>query len=121
MEALFAQLLDSVDLTQVLAVFASSDEDGVGAVLLLLLGGPAFFMFTYMRYRNTDKRHRHEIETPAEMNNLQQYNNFIKHLTRQSSSTITGANDNVVSGSLLSNGGASKSFKAINDITKNFK
>lgn len=84
-----------------LAVFLdSSSDEGMELGLLLLLSGPAFFLFTYLRYRNTDKRHYHEVETPAEMSNLQQYDNLVEHLTRQRSSQIDGANDSMVTGSL---------------------
>ncbi|HBT95139.1 MAG TPA: growth/differentiation factor [Coriobacteriia bacterium] len=121
MEALVFDFLGGMDITSTIsAIFASGDEDGAGLALLLLMSGPAFFMFTYLRYRNTDKRHGHEHETPAEMNNLQQYDNLVKRLTRQDSSRISGANEDAVTGSLASNQGIAGSDMA-KSILKSFK
>lgn len=96
----------SASLTATFALFFEAREDGAGLIFLLLLGGPAFFTITYLRYRNTDKRHKHEAETPAEMCNLKKYDNLVQHLTRQKSRTIEGANNNSVKGSLGSDLGS---------------
>ena len=84
--------------------FADSDEGGL-AILILLLAGPIFFSIMYFRYRNSDKRHSHERETPAQMSNLRAYDNFVQHLTRQRSRTIAGENSKRVEGSLAKNSG----------------
>ena len=82
------------------AAFRDSDESG-NAILLLLLSGPAFFLFNYMRYRNKDKRHRHESETPTRIENLRRYDNFIEHKKGCQSKTIQGENSMRVSGSVV--------------------
>jgi hypothetical protein len=103
MDMFFTNLIGAASLIDFVSIvaFFSDDELPASIVLVLLLGGPAFYIFTYMRYRNVDKRHIHETETPAQMSNLQQYDNFIEHRTRQRSRAIGGANDSSVTGSLM--------------------
>ena len=83
------------------ATFIDSDEGG-SFIFLLLLSGPAFFFFNYLRYRNRDQRHRHESETPTRIENLRQYDNFITHDKGCQSKTIKGENSLRVSGSIVS-------------------
>jgi hypothetical protein len=88
------------------SIFLESDEgDGSAAIFLILLAGPIFFIAMYTRYRNTDKRHFHEKETPVQMSNLRAYDNFVKHLTRQDSSKIRGENGSRVEGSIVKSKG----------------
>jgi len=80
---------------------ASDDESGLLAVgVILFLAGPIFYSVTYARYRNKGERHYHERETPTEMSNLRAYDTFIRCDKRQSSSTISGANNTRVDGTL---------------------
>lgn len=64
--SLIVQLLEPV---QALASMAM-ESDGDNRWALLLAGpisGFAFYSFTFLRYRNTDKRHAFEHETSAQM------------------------------------------------------
>ena len=83
------------------AVAFMDSEDNANVILVLLLSGPAFFLFHYMRYRNKDKRHRHESETPTRIENLRRYDNFIEHKKGCQSKTIQGENSMRVSGSVV--------------------
>lgn len=81
-----------------LHVLASSDEDSGNFALVLLLGGPAFFFYVFMRYRNVDKRHKHETETAAIKLDVKSYDEKIKSLTNLSNSRMFGANNTMVTG-----------------------
>ena len=82
-------------------LLASSDEDGFGNLgLILLLAGPAFYALIYFRYRNTHRRHKHEKETEAEVDNLQAGDHFVQRRTGLSNSTMAGANHKDVRGAL---------------------
>ena len=83
-----------------LAAFFDSDEGGM-LFLLLLLAGPIFFGIFYLRYRNSDKRHFHESETPVQIANLHSFDQFVSQLKNQRSNTIAGANNAMVHGSIL--------------------
>lgn len=83
------------------------EEDASGAFYVgcaLFLAGPIFFGITYARYRNRGERHYHERETPVRMENLRAYDTFERHLVKQESSRIAGANSNQVKGSLVQGG-----------------
>ncbi|WP_182113411.1 MULTISPECIES: growth/differentiation factor [unclassified Actinotalea] len=84
--------------TQVLASSGSSDSDPRAWGLLLLLAGPAFYISMYLRYRNTDKRHKHEIETRATLHDVRASDTFHKSLTRLSNARMNGANNTEVRG-----------------------
>ena len=83
---------------------ASSEDDGSGGLVALgiaiLFAGPIFYAIVYGRYRNKGARHYHESETPAQMNNLMVYDNFVRHEKGSSSSSISGANESKVTGAL---------------------
>lgn len=88
-----------------LIAFAEDEtSSGVYIGLALFLAGPLFFAITYARYRNRGERHYHERETPVRMENLQVYDTFERHLVKQESSRIAGANDRQVKGSLVQGG-----------------
>ena len=101
-------ILGSMDPATLVVAFADSDG-GELAILLLLLSGPIYFSIIYGRYRNKDKRHFHEKETPVRMTNLQSYDQFYEHLKGQRSSTIKGANNKLVEGSLVKSSGGLQS------------
>ena len=83
--------------TQVLA--ASSDgSDGGSSGLLLFLSGFVFYGLTYLRYRNTDKRHLHARETEAKLANVQATDDLVGKRTRQSNKRISGANERQIEG-----------------------
>ncbi|EFV15059.1 hypothetical protein [Segniliparus rugosus] len=77
---------------------SSSSDHSKWYGLLCLLGGPGFFMFMYMRYRNTDKRHHHETETASEVANLQSGDRHVDHVTGSSNSQMSGRNERQVRG-----------------------
>ena len=65
---------------------------------LFLLSGIIYFFVIYNKYRNTGARHSHERETKSNMKNLRSVDDFVRHKTRLSSSTMDGANNKRVSG-----------------------
>lgn len=65
--------------------------------LFLILGFVYFFMI-YFRYRNSNARHKHEVETKRNIFNLRKTDNLIKHQKGLSNSTMSGANNNRVRG-----------------------
>lgn len=86
------------DVTNVLIASSSSDGDNSWFGLLFLLSGPAYFMFMYMRYRNTDKRHLHERETLAKVDKLQSLDTKIDSVKGSRQSKMSGANHHDVNG-----------------------
>lgn len=86
------------DVTEVIVASSSSDGDGSWFGLLFLLSGPAYFLFMYRRYRNTDKRHLHERETAADVDNLEMIDTKIDSVKGSRKSKMTGANHREVNG-----------------------
>lgn len=84
--------------TQVLAESSSSD-DGGSLAFLALLAGPLFYGLIYLRYRNTDKRHKHESETEASLHNLREDDRYHRALRGVSNSKMQDANNHEVRGS----------------------
>jgi hypothetical protein len=101
-----------------LPIIASTESDGgeeiLAAAAACLLAGPLFFIWKYLYYRNADKRHSHERETKALIENVVAEDNFIKQRTRLRNSEMDGRNDRRVDGALL-NGGIGS---AISKLTK---
>jgi hypothetical protein len=84
----------------------SNDSDlAAAAPLLLCLSGFIYFGIMYARYRNSDKRHHHEAETPATIRDLQRYDQFSQHLRRLRNSQMQDRNDSQVDGALNVGGG----------------
>lgn len=78
---------------------AESDDDGWGKIgLILFLAGPLFFAMKYFKYRNTDKRHRHESETKAQMDNVMAGDEFVKSMKGLKNSRMPNANHTAVRG-----------------------
>lgn len=75
---------------------ASEDGDSSGISLILLASGFVFYIAIYLKYRNTNKRHSHEAETIAKIENVVASDNKIKRVTGVSSSSIRGANNKEV-------------------------
>ena len=116
MNLLLLQLISAIN-PAVLSLAYLMDDDGEGWIILaLLLAGPIFYFIMYSRYRNADKRHFHEKETPATLSNLRSYDNYVKTLKKQSSSRIHGANNQMVQGSIVKNSGTVG--KMIDSVTK---
>jgi hypothetical protein len=89
-----------LDIILLIPLESSSDSDAALAPLLLCLSGVVYFVYFYLRYRNTDKRHHHERETISSTANLREYNELVKHRTRIRSSEMDGRNDEEVEGTL---------------------
>ena len=104
MSLLFSSIFLWVD-PATLSIFFDSDGGGEFLIFFLLIAGPVYGITVYARYRNKDKRHFHEKETPVQMSNLRGYDNFVKSLKRQNSNKIKGANDARVEGSIVKNQG----------------
>lgn len=84
--------------SSLLAASSSSEEDGGGFGLLFLASGFIFYAAIYIRYRNVDKRHKHESETQAAVLNMQQQDEFVKSRKGLSNRRMTGANNTEVRG-----------------------
>lgn len=88
------QSLSFVATDSVVLASSSGDSDG-GLVYLLLLGplaGVAFYSMTFMRYRNTDKRHEYEHETASEMRGVEGFEHKVDELHSTESKRISGDN-----------------------------
>jgi hypothetical protein len=82
-------------------VMASEGDDDARSIgLVFLLAGPIFYWVIYMRYRNSDKRHHHELETEAKIHDLQQTDEFVQARKGLTSSSMKGANYKDVRGSV---------------------
>lgn len=76
----------------------SSDDDSGGLGLVFLLSGFIFYALVYFRYRNVDKRHKHESETQATLHNVEEQDEFLASRTGLSNRKMTGANNTAVRG-----------------------
>lgn len=94
---LVTQILPTLE---VLAASGSSDDDGSGLALVLLLAGPVFYAVVYFRYRNSHQRHRHEKETEASTHDMRADDQFVQSRKGLSSSTMSGANHKDVRGTI---------------------
>jgi hypothetical protein len=102
------------------AASSSSDSDNAALLpLLLCLSGFINFAVIYFRYRNSDKRHRHEADTKAEMLNLRQYDQLNKRRRLLSSSSMSDRNENMVEGAL--NSSAANVLGQLSNIKIEFK
>ena len=84
-------------LVELLGVFAMLLVD-FEFELIFLAAGFVYYFIIYSRYRNKDARHRHELETRRKIDNLKQYDNFVRSNNRQSSPWMSGANNTKVDG-----------------------
>lgn len=66
---------------------------------LFLLAGFVYFLIIFMRYRNSDARHKYETETKRKVLNLRKVDSFVRSEKGLTNSMINGANNKVVSGS----------------------
>ena len=82
---------------------------------LVYLPGVAYFIYYYMKYRNTNARHHHETETKRSIFNLRRFDQFFKKIKGVTNSKIKGINSNQVNGAT-----AQKSvMDSINKYTNN--
>jgi len=96
------KLLGVSALLEVLALIAYMLLSDFDYRFLFFLVGIIYFIVKYMKYRNTGARHHHETETKKEMFNVETVDNFVKHETRLSNSSMKGANNKSVTGIGLS-------------------
>lgn len=89
----------------VLASSSSSEGDPRAFGLLFFLSGFLFYGFMYLRYRNSDKRHRHEAETEARMLDVRAWDQQVDTQKGVSHSRMKGANNDEVRG-VVAQGGA---------------
>ncbi len=68
---------------------------------IFLLAGFIYFIFMYLKYRNSNARHTYEKETKTTISNLRNVDKLIKHETGLTNPKISGANNNVVKGESL--------------------
>lgn len=80
---------------------SGSGDDARGIGLVFLLAGFVFYTLVYRRYRNTDKRYRHESRTQASLHNVQADDGYIRTRRRLSNRRMEGANNHAVQGSRL--------------------
>ncbi len=93
-------MMDFVELavsSQVLQA-SGSDDDSTGFGIFFLASGFVFYALVYFRYRNVNKRHKHESETEATMHNLREVDQKVKSLTGLSNSRMAGENGDEVRG-----------------------
>lgn len=65
---------------------------------IFILSGFIYFIFMFVRYRNSNARHKYEKETKTTISNLRNVDRLIKHQTGLTNSRMNGANNNSVSG-----------------------
>jgi hypothetical protein len=71
-----------------------------GLPIVLLLVTLIVYACNFWRYRNTNKRHHHEVETRADIFNVQEYDQFNKRKNGRTGLSMHGRNDELVEGSL---------------------
>ncbi len=63
---------------------------------VFLFAGLIFFFAIFFRYRNSDARHKYELETKKTISNVRSVDNFIKSRKGLSNSHIEGANNTTI-------------------------
>lgn len=81
-----------------------ADDDGWMLGLLGLTPGFIFYWLKMSKYRNMDKRHKHEANTKSTVNNLRKSDVFHEHRRGLSSTRIMGQNDSDIRGVVAKNG-----------------
>lgn len=93
--------MDVVELAQWVVMASSDSSDGEGktwVALLFLLSGPAYFFTMYNRYRNASKRHNHEHDTIAQIDNMVTNDVMVRSVTGSSQSRMSDSNHRDVHG-----------------------
>ena len=70
---------------------------------LFLSSGIIFFIIMFLRYRNSNARHKHELETKTNMSSVTGTDRFIQHRTGLRNARMEGANNQSVSGQNVTN------------------
>ncbi|MBE6140643.1 MAG: TFIIB-type zinc ribbon-containing protein [Firmicutes bacterium] len=79
---------------------------------ILLSLGFIYYFFMYNRYRNSEARHKHEIETKYHKENIQKVDTFVTKRTGLKNSKMYGANNKQITNE-------SKTAKLLNEIIDN--
>ncbi len=104
-------------------ILASSDSSSGDARLfglLFFLSGFVFYGLMYARYRNSDKRHRHEAETEAQMVDVRVWDQQVDTQKGVKHSKMKGANNREVRG-VVAQGGAPPIPGFVNDALRNIR
>lgn len=86
------------------SIFVVDSDESEWWPLLFLLSGVIFFFAMYSRYRNQGARHYHEKETKTEVSDLRCTDDFVRSRHKLSYSTMHGANNTHVGGTLANSG-----------------
>jgi hypothetical protein len=93
--SLIIQVIGTIlGIVSLLTILLDSDMEFVSLILFSL--GFVFYWLMYMRYRNKNKRFKHETDTKATVSNMTVVDNFIRRLTRLRNSSMSGANHRAV-------------------------
>ena len=72
-----------------MGVLANSDDlEEVGIFALILLAGPAFYIYVYAKYSGKDKRHKHEEDTVSVVTNLEKSDELERRVKRSRTRSI---------------------------------
>jgi len=93
----------------ILMLFVESDYNWI-----FLLSGIAYYIFMYIRYRNSNARHKHETETKKQMTNIRKVDTLVGRRTGLTNSRMQGANNTRVSGNNINI--ASQIIDSVNNI-----
>ena len=85
-----------------LATSNKSDDDNIGILIVMLLGGFIFYGVMYFRYRNSNARHVYENETKKQVLNMVESDTLVEHKKRLSNSSMEGANYKKLDGETIS-------------------
>ncbi len=72
-------------------LFVDWDYDAI-----FLLSGIIYYFYIYGRYRNKAARHRYEVETKRDIENLNKKDDYVTRRVRQRNSMMLGANNRMV-------------------------
>jgi len=92
--------MDISNVINTLAYVAADVDEAAALPLFLLLSGFIFYGYMYARYRNADKRHKHEKETTTIVANLESSDTYFKSRKGLKSATMAGSNHTRVEGAL---------------------
>ncbi|NCT91003.1 growth/differentiation factor [Cellulomonas sp. APG4] len=84
--------------TPVVLASSGSDSESSYLGLVFLLSGFLFYGLVRLRYRNSDKRHKHETETRAEVLDLKSRDEFNHSLKGVSNASMRTSNHTKVRG-----------------------
>lgn len=96
---LISTIIEIIGVILALIIASSSEEPGI-LVILLMLAGLIYFGVMYSKYRNKGARHFHETETEKEVSNMSKIDELIKHQTGLTNSSMNGANNMRVNGTI---------------------